>query len=135
PNGDTGIYGPAHIFENHGALNVHTEGTPGPGGSVTSSSTVYNVEDYDPFRAASPDGEVSSTCTATKDGVSGSTHIVNGSLVVHTDPATGDPVQVVTFDHNYDPAPDTEYNGALDHVGDQWRIVFNEQVLSTDAIT
>ena len=103
PDGATASYGPARIFENHGPLDVHTQGSPGPSGFATSSADVFNVEDNDPFHAGSPDGQVSSTCRADQSGLSGSTHIVNGYIVVHTDPTTGDPAEILTFDHDYDP--------------------------------
>jgi hypothetical protein len=135
PDGDAATYGPAYIFENHGAMTVHTQGSTGPGGSVTSSASVRNVEDNDPFHAGSPDGEVTSTCTASESGLSGSARIVNGRLVLHTDTTTGEPTEEVTFPHGWDPAPNTTYDGALDHVGDDWRIVFNEQILGPDSIT
>jgi hypothetical protein len=65
-------------------------------------------EPSNPFHAGEPDGEASSTCTATRSGLSGSSRIVNGRLVTSTDPSTGDPKTQVTFDHTYDPAPNTE---------------------------
>jgi hypothetical protein len=135
PDGNVGQYGPARIFENHGPITVHATGTTGPAGSVSASAEVDAIQDNDPFHAGSPDGMVSSTCSASVSGMSASAHVRNGSLVVHTNPQTGDPAEVVTFPHDWDPAANTTYDGALDHIGDHWRIVFNEQVLAPDAIT
>ncbi len=135
PDGNLGQYGPAYIFENHGPLSVHSAGTTGPTGSVASSASVKDVSDNDPFHAGAPDGEVSSTCRASQSGLVGSARIVNGRLVTSTNPSTGDPTNQITFAHTWDPAPNTTYNGTLNHVGDSYRIVFNEQVLSPDAIT
>jgi hypothetical protein len=56
-------------------------------------------------------------------------------LVTSTDQQTGDPATVVNFPPDRDPAPNTVYNGTLNQVGDSWRIVFNEQVFTPDAVT
>ncbi|HEX2699894.1 MAG TPA: Ig-like domain-containing protein, partial [Acidimicrobiales bacterium] len=135
PDGAVGQYGPAYIFENHGALTVTSTGTTGPTGSVTSTATVEAIEDNDPFRAPGPNGQVRSTCTATRSGLTGSARVVGGRLVVHTDPSTGEATEEVAFPATWDPAPNTTYEGALDHVGDRWRIVFNEHVHGPDSIT
>ncbi|HUR24363.1 MAG TPA: Ig-like domain-containing protein [Acidimicrobiales bacterium] len=134
PDGDVGQYGPAMIFESHGPLTVSTEGTTGSNGSSVASASVKDISDNDPFHAHAPDGEASSTCTATEAGLSASSRIVNGRLVVHTDP-DGNPTEEITFPPSWDPAPNTTYEGALDNVGDRWRIVFNEQIVSPDSIT
>ncbi len=135
PDGNVGQYGPAYIFENHGPLTVRTQGATGPAGAVLSSASVKDIADNDPFHAGGPDGEASSTCTATRTTLGGSSRIVNGRLVTSTDPSTGDPATEVTFPHDWAPAPNTEYRGTLNHVGDSWRIVFNEQILGPETIT
>jgi hypothetical protein len=135
PDGNLGQYGPAFIFENHGALTVHSTGSTGPGGSVTSSASVKDIQDNDPFHAHGPNGEVSSTCTASGTGLSGSARIVNGRLVTSVDVATGNPASEVVFPPTWDPEPNTTYTGTLDTVGDTWRMVFNEQVVTEDSIT
>jgi VCBS repeat-containing protein len=135
PDGNVGQYGPAYIFENHGPITVHAAGSTGPSGSVTASTEVDAIQDNDPFHAPSPDGMVSSTCSASLSGMSASAHVRNAYLVTSTDQQTGNPATVVNFPHDWDPTPNTTYNGTLNQVGDSWRIVFNEQVLSPDAIT
>jgi hypothetical protein len=135
PDGNVGQYGPAFIFESHGALTVRTQGATGPAGAVVSSASVKDIADNDPFHAGGPDGEAASTCTATRTTLGGSARIVNGRLVTSTNPSTGEPATEITFPHDWAPAPNTEYRGTLNHVGDSWRIVFNEQVLSPEAIT
>ncbi len=56
-DGATGTYGPANIFESPGPIVVSTQGTTGPGGSVTSSATVNGLPQAPsrrPHPAASP---------------------------------------------------------------------------------
>ena len=94
-----------------------------------------DISDNDPFHAGGADGAVSSTCTATLSGVSGSTQIVNGRLVTSLDAATANPDTEIDFAHTWNPDPNTVYSGSLNNVGDSWRIVFNEQILGPDSIT
>ena len=124
PQGDA-VYGPAKIFTS-GQLDVSTQGTTA---SVTSSATVANVNRSldEKFTAAN----VTSTCTATASGVSGSATITSGVLEV----SEGDPN--VDGDETYvtipsDPLPNTAYEGQLESVGDHFRYVFNEQVRNPD---
>lgn len=135
PDGNVGQYGPAYIFENRGPLTASASGSTGPSGSVTASAVVDKVEDNDPFSARSPNGRVSSTCTAGLSGLVASSRITNGRLVVHTNATTGEPTEEVAFPDVWDPAPNTTYEGSLDHIGDRWRMVFNEQILGADSIT
>ena len=80
------------------ALNVSSTGTLGPGGSVTSSASLANVSaSLSPSIALSASA-VSSTCTATETGVSGSTSIVAGSIQI----GLGAPVLLAAS-----PAPNT----------------------------
>lgn len=121
-------YGPALIFSS-GPINVSTQGTTGPAGSVTSSSTIsgVNTSGQEVFTA----GSVSSTCTATEAGVSGSTTITNGTLQTSEgDPNVDGDETVVVIPTN--PAPNTTYNGAIETVGDTFRYVFNEQIVNPD---
>ena len=120
-------YGPAVILES-GLLTVSTEGAPCPGGSATSAASVEDVGPG-PFTAE----EVSSTCTSTETGTTGSATVVNGRLVLSADPETGEPGETVEVP--VDPEPGTEYEGELAGVGDRFRIVFNEQVLGDGSIT
>ncbi len=123
------VYGPAVIFRS-GRIDVHTEGALGPAGYVTSSSKVQGHPD----RASRPgpllyDG-IESTCTADANGLNASTTITNGVVETKYDPQTQEPVQTQPVPAN--PPPGHSVEGTLDHVGDRFRIVFNEQTRNPD---
>ncbi len=128
PSGDA-VYGPAVLFRS-GRIDVHTEGVTGPNGSVASSSQVQGHPDPNqrpgPFLFAS----AASTCTASESGPSASTTISNGIVETKYDPQTQAPVQTQPVPANAPPGHMIE--GTLDHVGDSFRIVFNEQVANPD---
>ncbi len=118
--------GPAVLFES-GTLNVSTQGTTGPSGSVTSTATVTGVPDGPgPFLYQG----VESSCTASESGVTGSTTITGGVLQTATDPNTGAPT--ASEDLPVNPPANFERTGTINHVGDSFRIVFNEQVTNPD---
>jgi len=119
--------GPARVVRT-GTLAVNTEGTTSAAGAVTSSATVT-----DPAVAGLNATQAASTCTATEAGVTGSTTITSGTLVTKHDPTTGDPVTTVDVPAN--PLPNLTFNGTVDNVGDSFRAVFNEQVMTAGAIT
>ncbi|MGH9278702.1 MAG: Calx-beta domain-containing protein [Acidimicrobiales bacterium] len=135
PDGAAGIYGPAHIFENHGPLIVSTQGSTGPSGSVTSSAEAKDIQPYDPFTAPAPGG-VKSTCTANETGLTGSTTITNGRLLlVDPDPDVwGEPGEIIITPPT-NPVPGLDYAGIIGTVNDYFTIVFNEQIFTPDAIT
>jgi len=125
--------GPATIFSS-GRLDVSTQGTIGPTGSVTSSSSIANVNasGQENFTASN----LASTCTASETGVSGSTTITGGTL--QTDNGDSDPTNsipdhlAVTVALPASPAPNTTYTGHV-HIGnttDNFRWVFNEQTVN-----
>lgn len=123
----TAVFGPATIFSS-GPVTVHSEGSLG-GPSVTSSTDIrnVNVSRTEVFSAAG----VTSTCTASERGVSGSTTITSGVLQT----SLGD--RDVAGDETYvslplNPAPNTELHGQIESVGDSFRYVFNEQVTNPD---
>ncbi len=127
--------GPATIFSS-GRLDVSTQGTLGPTGSVTSSSNIANVNasGQEIFTASN----LASTCTASGTGVSGSTTITGGTL--QTDNGDSDPTNSipdhlpVTVALPTSPAPNTTYDGHV-HIGnttDSFRYVFNEQIVNPD---
>ena len=138
PDGDAAIYGPAYIFENHGALNVHTEGTTRPrrlghelvGGRLQRGGQRPLPSPRRPTARSPAPARANST---RRVGLDPHRQRPAGRSTPTSTPVTR-PRQI-DFDHDYDPAPNTEFNGALDHVGDQWRIVFNEQILGPDSIT
>jgi hypothetical protein len=125
-------YGPAIIVQST-AATVSTEGTTGPDGSVTSSAELEfdeeREEQVDPFKADALTG----TCTASESGTTGTVTLTNGSLVTSTDPDTEEPVE--TVDLPAEPAPNTSFTGTIDHVGDTFRLVLNEQILEDDTLT
>jgi hypothetical protein len=121
-------YGPATIFSS-GPLEVSTQGTTGPGGSVTSSANVadVNTSGDEVFTAEA----VASTCTATQTGVSCSTTITNGTLrTSEGDPSVEGDDTVVQIPTN--PEPNTTYTGQIESVGDDFTYIFNEQVTNPD---
>ena len=118
-------FGPAILFSS-GPLNVTTVGTTGPGGSVTSTATVgpVNTSQQEVFTAAN----LSSTCTANEAGVTGSTTVTGGTLVVSEgNPDVEGDETIVQIPVN--PDPNTTYNGVIEGVGDSFRAVFNEQIV------
>ncbi|HUR17472.1 MAG TPA: Ig-like domain-containing protein, partial [Acidimicrobiales bacterium] len=130
-DGARAVYGPAVLFESK-SMTVSTEGSTGPSGTSTSSALVEFNPDHeqqvDPFNADS----ARSTCSAAETGQTASTVLTNASLVLRTDPDTQEPVETIGLPTN--PAPNTEYSGTIDHVGDRFRVVLNEQFRSPDAI-
>ena len=122
-------YGPGIIFTS-GPITVSTQGTTGPAGSVTSSTDIQqvNTSEVEVFTA----DRVSSTCTASEAGVSGSTTVTNGILRI----SEGDP-DVEGDDTNItvptNPAPNTSFEGVIEAVGDSFTYIFNEQI--TDPAT
>ncbi len=121
-------YGPGVIFS-RGAATVSTEGTTGPGGSVTSSVEIQdvNASGREVFWATS----LSSTCTASESGVTGSTTITGGRLQTsegHPD-LPGDE-RVVDLPTN--PAVNETHPGTVETVGDRFEYRFNEQVPNPD---
>ncbi|MDQ3570183.1 MAG: hypothetical protein M3396_06085 [Actinomycetota bacterium] len=129
--------GPATIFGGKhkeggrapsGELKVSTKGETGPGGFVTSDASVVNVGPG-PLIA----DKLSSTCTANEGGVTGSATIDKGVLETKYDPGTQEPTKTEALPEK--PAPNTAMEGTLDHVGDRFRMVFNEQVVKGDTIT
>jgi hypothetical protein len=119
-------FGPAILFTS-GLLEVSTQGTPG--GSVTSSARVNNLNtsEQEVLTATS----VSSTCTASSSGATGSTTISGGRLRTSegNPDADGDDT---TVDVPQSPAPNTSFEGTIEAVGDTFRYVFNEQIRNAD---
>ena len=144
------VYGPAHIFAGiwpedvypappSGPITVSTRGTPGPGGSVTSSVDITLRTPRDP---KSPGGwgplpptqgeELHSTCTANESGVTGSVRLVNAVMSKSTTPA-GEPLEEEKVPDN--PPVNYTRTGVLTNVGDRYRIVYNEQFVEPDGKT
>ena len=116
-------YGPAVLFKS-GAINVSTQGTLG---RVTSSASIAGVADGPgPFLYQS----VGSTCTASDEGVTGSTSLNGAVLETKYDVNTQEPIASVALAAS--PAVNTELFGTIDHVGDRFRVVLNEQIKNAD---
>ena len=127
PTGDA-TYGPAKVFTS-GPITVSTQGTTGVAGSVTTTANVQNVNTSGEEVLTATN--VSSTCTASSTGASGSTTITGGVLQTSegNPDVEGDETNVVLPTN---PAPNTTYNGVIEGVGDSFRYVFNEQIVGAD---
>ena len=123
------VYGPAQLLR-AGPIELHAEASLGVGGAVTTSSRVEG--DPDPEVRPGPFlfDEVDSTCSADGDGVTGSATVTNGVVETRYDPVTQEPVETVPVPDN--PEPGHTVEGTIDHVGDRYRIVFNEQTTNPD---
>ncbi len=125
-------FGPATILE-AGQVKVSIEGTPGPGASLTTSASLAGINEP-PLPLLYE--RVTSTCTARGSELSGSTTLA-GQLALSThvapDPREGEPKDVVPLPAS--PPPNTERTGALTHIGDRFRVVFNEQIREGEFLT
>ncbi|HVL99404.1 MAG TPA: hypothetical protein VM324_08960 [Egibacteraceae bacterium] len=139
------VYGPAVLFRS-GRIELHTEGATGgaeassrgmraqqassdTSGYVTSSSNIQGAaadQRPGPFLY---DG-VGSTCTVDADGVTAATTITGGVVETRYDPSTQAAVDTQQVPAN--PPPGHTVEGTIDHVGDSFRIVFNEQIRNGD---
>lgn len=129
PDGSTVQFGPAVIVE---PVSM-TVSTQGDSGSVTSTAVVTFAENQDdqldPFNA----DDLSSECTAASADPSGRVVLTAASLVLSTDENTGDPTE--TTDIPAEPEPNTTFGGTIDHIGDTFRVVFNEQIRDGGVLT
>jgi hypothetical protein len=122
-------YGPAEIFTS-GKLDVSTQGTPGAAASVKSSATIANVGPG-PINATG----VTSNCTATQSGASGSATVTGGKLTTSEGANLDSAADDTIVDLPANPAPNTSFNAKLETVGDTFRVVLNEQTTSAGGIT
>jgi hypothetical protein len=164
-DGATAQYGPAKIFSGQypnaandptqslpsppsGPLRVSTQGVLGPNGFVTSTANVdpgtQGTVDPNQPRGVGPGpviaDAVRSTCTARETNpatgaktLTGSTTITNGILETKYDPMTQLPTQTEAVPTN--PPANYTRSGTIDHVGDSFSVVYNEQILSPDGNT
>lgn len=119
------IYGPATIFSS-GKIDVSTKGSDG---TVESSANLVAVDPEGDavFTAAT----LTSTCTASSSGSSGTTKMTGGKLrTSEGDPDADGDDKVVDVPN--DPAPNTTIEGKIEAVGDSFRYVFNEQIKNPD---
>ena len=138
-------YGPAVIF---GGIWPVTSSQAPPSGPLTSSVdcpadgsyvTTSTAATLMPSGSAHPGGvgpgpfiadEVRSTCSARAGSHTVSTRIVNGILETKYDPNTQE--AVTTEPIPTEPPANYTRTGTIDHVGDSYRIVFNEQIVHPD---
>ena len=149
PDGLKGQYGPAVVFGGiwpdpaptggpSGPITVKTQGTKGAGGSVTSS---IDIVMHNPVRPLAPGGigpgpliaeEVHTTCTAREAGVTSSVRFVKGIVETKYDENTQLPIKEAIRQIPANPPVNDTYTGTIDHVGDHFRIVLNEQIRHPD---
>ena len=128
PDGATAQYGPAIIFSS-GAQETTSQGTTGAGGSVTTTAsiTTINASQQEVFTA----DRASSTVTASETGVSGTTTIVNGTVITSEgDPNVDGDETIVAVPTN--PPVNHVIPGQIEGVGDRFEYVFNEHVPNAD---
>ncbi|MEJ7764380.1 MAG: choice-of-anchor P family protein [Acidimicrobiales bacterium] len=160
PDGASAVYGPATIFGGKwpqnlgtappsGPVSVSTEGTPGPGGSVTSTASITlhpkprpgacDGDAPDTKSCTAPGGfgptvpnegdELHAICTANAQAASGSARFVNAMLTTSTD-ESGEPKDREPIPEY--PPPNYTRTGMITNVGDKFKVVYNEQIVDPD---
>ncbi|HEX2048229.1 MAG TPA: hypothetical protein VHF27_10715 [Acidimicrobiales bacterium] len=137
-DGSMAAYGPAVIFGwydtatetyvSSGSQTVLTQGSTSGSGSVLTRATINNAG---PGPLVMP--QIVTTCQQTGSTVSPSVQITNGFVETSTDPNTGEVTSTQSIPTN--PTPGTTISGTLDHIGDSFTIVFNEQTTNADGST
>lgn len=146
PDGAQAEYGPATIF---GGIWPEDAPSAPPSGPLTSEVDCELGEDghasastsvtLTPAGTTYPGGvgpgplvaeEVHSSCTMTPHGVTSDVTIVGGVLETQYDADTGEPIETEAVPDS--PDANLTRSGTLDHVGDSYRIVFNEQIENPD---
>jgi hypothetical protein len=154
------IYGPAVIFGGKapekaasnvpsGPIKVSTAGKAGAGGFVTStvdigkhptpvgvpcenepaeSTNCKAIGGFGPNPPTAGD-ELHATCSADGSGATGSTRFVNAVIALSTD-TEGNPTGIEPVPDN--PPANYTKEGQLTNVGDNFRIVYNEQIKAPD---
>lgn len=125
-------YGPAQVFRS-GLIEVRGEASLGEDGSVTTSTSVMGDPEEDMRPGPLLYDRLESTCTADEEGVETTTTVTGGVVETSYDPETQLPVETEDVPEN--PEPGYTVEGTIDHVGDRFRIVFNEQVTNDDGST
>jgi len=121
-----------------GPIEVSTQGTTGPGGSVTSKTRMTTVPTSSVGEILYA-GVIESTCTASASGATGSTTLAGPGDAGRAGPTirTSDGNPDVEGDETYEevptnPPPNTTINGKLESVDDTFRVVLNEQIKNPD---
>jgi hypothetical protein len=134
-DGSKAAYGPAVIFGwydtatdtyvNSGSETVLTQGSISGSGSVLSRATVVNAG---PGPLVMP--QIVTQCTRSGATTIASVTVSSGFVETSTDPNTGDVTSTQSIPTS--PTAGTRINGTLDHIGDSFHIIFNEQTTNAD---
>lgn len=100
-------------------------GTIAGSGSVMSRSTVNNAG---PGPLVMP--QIVTTCPRSGATTQVTVQISNGYVETSTDPQTGAVTGTQTIPAN--PSPGTQISGTLNHIGDSFHVIFNEQSTNAD---
>ncbi|MDP9387077.1 MAG: hypothetical protein M3Q48_03925, partial [Actinomycetota bacterium] len=140
-------YGPATLFSSD-RIDVSSSGSLGPTGSVTSSTSIQNVNKATTQPTTGSEiltaDTVASTCTASASSPTptGATTLTNATLQLDSGFNDGDAVYPEPGEHDAEvialpttPAPGTSHDGHI-HLSatsrDDFRVVLNEQVTNAD---
>jgi hypothetical protein len=134
-DGSKASYGPAVIFGwydtvtqtyvNSGSETVLAQGSTAGSGTVLSRATVNNAG---PGPLVMP--QVVTTCQRSGSTTVASVQVNNGFVETSTDPNTGDVTSTQAIPSS--PTAGLTINGTLNHIGDSFSIVFNEQTTNAD---
>lgn len=137
----TGIvqYGPATLYTSD-AISVDTKASLGSSGSVTSTTSVKNVNKASTQSSTGSEeltaNEISSTCTASASGTTGSTTISKGTLATLS--GNSDPNKPTIVNLPANPPPNDSISGKIDLSSsdtESFHFVFDEQTASGDTLT
>ena len=134
-DGSKAAYGPAVIFGwydtvsqtyvNSGSETVLAQGSTAGAGTVLSRATVNNAG---PGPLVMP--QVITTCQRSGSTTVATVQVSSGFVETSTDPNTGDVTSTQAIPSS--PTAGLTINGTLDHIGDSFSIVFNEQTTNAD---
>ena len=137
-DGSMAAYGPAVIFgwfdtatstyTSTGAQMVTASGTISGSGAVTSRAIVNNAG---PGPLVMP--QITTTCSRSGSTTSVTVQVNNGYVETSTDASTGAVTStqaIATY-----PSPGARINGTINHVGDSFHVIFNEQSVNADGST
>jgi len=134
-DGSKASYGPATIFGwydtatdtyvNSGSETVLSQGSIAGSGSVLSRSTVVNAG---PGPLVMP--QVMAQCQRSGSTTTPTVSVTNGFVETSTDPNTGDVTSTQAIPSS--PTAGLRINGTLNHIGDSFHIIFNEQTTNAD---
>jgi hypothetical protein len=134
-DGSKAAYGPAVIFGwydtatetyvNSGSQTVLAQGSKAGAGTVLSRATVNNAG---PGPLVMP--QIITTCQRSGSTTVASVQVSNGFVETSTDPNTGEVTSTQAIPSS--PTAGLTINGTLNHIGDSFSIVFNEQTTNAD---